>query len=353
MSKMREVHVEQVDVLAVVGACAPERLRYAKRLTAMTRRMFVPARRLALAPDPIDEALALAPWSGSSTGAVVEFPTETVMTELIGALADPHAPTRLAGIVCLADAAHLLDDLRRDSYAHRAALPGQHPSMGRYTAHALLAVTQLEYASLIVLVNWETLPTDDLSTVMGLVSHLSPRARLRLHADATSPWQPGIPYAVGQERPGWVALLNGDHDPHMTDPRVSAVRYENVRPLHPERLQHLLDDRIEAGEFGTVVRSAGFCRLATRVQVAAQWDHVGQMISFDPLGRDDELGEDDELLAVGQDLAFIGLDLDADALAAALDEVVLDDAELAAGPDAWRHFPDPFPAWRNTADRAE
>ncbi|GAA5596001.1 G3E family GTPase [Kocuria rhizophila] len=133
---------------------------------------------------------------------------------------------------------------------------------------------------------------------------------------------------------------------------MSSLRYENVRPLHPQRLGDLLDHRIETGEFGTVLRSAGFCRLATRSHVIAQWNHVGRMICLSPLARDEDMGERDELLALGQDLGIIGLDLDVPALRRAFDDAALTDDELAAGPAAWSQFHDPFPA-RPTADRAD
>ncbi|WCM55102.1 hypothetical protein [Microbacterium sp. EF45047] len=55
----------------------------------------------------------------------------------------------------------------------------------------------------------------------------------------------------------------------------------------------------------------------------------------------------------GQDIGFIGLDLDAPALLAALDGAALDDAELAAGPREWCTYPDPFPAWHVVPDRAD
>ncbi len=345
--------MEQVDVVAVVGTCAPERLRYAKRLAAMTQRVFVPAYRLALSPDPIDEAAALAPWTDQPAGAVFEFPEIASTTELIGTFARPDGATLLTGVICVADAGHLLEDLQRDDYVVRHPLPWQHSALTHYVAHAMLTVTQLEYASMIALVNWATLTPDELSTVMALVGRLSPQAELRLHREVVEPWRPGVPFAVGQERPGWVGLLNGDHAPQPGDARVSAFRYENIRPLHPGRLQRLLDERIEPGAFGTVVRSAGFCRLASRPHTVAQWDHVGQMISFEPLGRDDELGDDEELLALGQELAVIGIDLDQEGLTAALDEAALSDEELAAGPEAWARFADPFPAWSTAPDRSE
>ena len=345
--------MEKVDVLAVVGSCPPERERSARRLAETTGRMFVSSSRLALSPDPVEEAIALAPWCDRPAGVVFDIPGPVPMTDLIGALADPDAPTRLIGVICIADAAHLLEDLHRDGYLIRRSSPWQHPSMTQHTAHALLTVMQLEYASTIVLVNWESLPTDELSTLMALVSSLSPLARLRLEHGQTESFHPRVPYTTGQERPGWVCLLNDRHEPHMTDRRVSAFRYENVRPLHPGRLHRLLDRRIERGEFGMVIRSTGFCRLATRPGIIAQWDHVGRMISFAPVGDDDDLGDDEELLAFGQDLAIIGLDLHREALSAALDEAALSDAELSAGPDSWARFADPFPSWRAAPERSE
>ncbi|MDO9589837.1 MAG: GTP-binding protein [Microcella sp.] len=140
-------------------------------------------------------------------------------------------------------------------------------------------------------------------------------------------------------------MLNGNFDPHMTDPRVSAMRYEQARPFHPQRLHEVLDERIDSGHCGTIIRSSGFCRLATRPGVTAHWDHVGSMIAFSPLARDGEQHPDDEPLALGQDLIVIGLDVDAVALRAALDSAALTDDELLAGPEVWAQFSDPFPAW--------
>lgn len=337
----------ETDVVAVVGTCEPERAHHAERLAALADRALITANRLRRSPDPLGEALALAPWADRPNGAVIDFPADTRATELIGALAAETGRIRLSGVVCVADALHLTDDLRRDSYAARTRIGergGAEGAATEYIAHAMLTVTQLEYASTIVLVNWEPLATPNLAALMALVSHLSPRARLRLEHGAAEVPLPGARYAPEQERAGWVTILNGEHDPHMTDPRVRTLRYENVRPLHPERLMRLLNDRVEPGEFGTVIRSAGFCRLATRSHVVAEWDHVGRMLSLEPSSGDGGLGAD-ELPALGQDLAFIGLDLDGAALAAGLDGTALTDEEFAAGPAAWAGYADPFPAW--------
>ncbi|MGO1315608.1 MAG: GTP-binding protein [Cellulomonadaceae bacterium] len=340
-----------VDVVAVVGACAPERQHYAQQLVAASARTLIPAARLAQAADPIAEATELAPWADRAVGAVAEFPSAVSVVDLIGALTDPAAAIRLSGVICVVDAAHLLDDLAsEDSIVTRRNAAGRPHDA---TARALLTVTQLEYASMIVMVNWDSLPTAELSTLMALVSTLSPHARLRMRSDDFDVAHSAAAYTSEQVRAGWVGVLNGDADPHMTDPRVSAFRYEQLRPLHPGRLKRLLDERIEPGEFGLVIRSAGFCRFATRTTMTLQWEHVGRTIAFQLASRDDDVSEERDMLAVGQDLAFIGLDLNVAALSAAFDQVALTDAELAAGPQAWARFPDPFPTLVHVEDRAD
>ena len=335
--------MEHVDVIAVIGNCAPERRSFAGGLAKRRSRSLIVADRLAAHPDPGLEAVAIAPWIRSRTGVVVEFPAHASTIELIGAFTDPAASTRLSEVVCVVDATHLLDDLIDDEFiATRRDPEGR---VIELTARALLAVRQLEFASTIVLVGWEALDTPELATLMALVSSLSPQARLRLHTgDDDTVGLATTPYARESDRPGWVALLNGDADPCMTDARVSGFRYEQLRPLHPQRLKTLFDTRIEAGEFGTLIRSAGDCRFATRPGILLHWEHVGQTISL--LEQDIDPSHEEALeLPLGQELACIGLDLDHDGLRAALDETALTDDELAAGPEAWAAYPDPFPSW--------
>ncbi len=336
------------DVIAVVGACPPERRTYAARLARSTLRPFLPASHLVAVGDATASAPDLARDLDGGRGVVVEFPHEASILEIIGTLAHPSSGVHLRGIICVVDAPHLVDDLRRDTYVATGSTMRNGMPHTHHTAHALLAVQQLEYASAIVLVNWAGLSTPDLSITMALVSHLAPRARLRLQQQTADPLPAQPPVRVEAESPGWVQLLIDEYEPYMTDPRVSALRYESVRPFHPERLRTLLDERIERGDFGLIVRSAGFCRFATRSDTVAQWDHVGSMIAFTPAQTDDGVGDAQDLLAVGQDLALIGLDLHREAIRAAFDDATLTDAELAAGPESWTTFEDPFPAWEVT-----
>lgn len=173
----------------------------------------------------------LALWTDASAGTVVELPDEALATDVIGAFTEQHDGPPLIGMVCVVDAVHLLDDLHRDDYvALRDADSGVAAPL---TARTLLTVMQIEYASTIVFVGWEALPTDELAMIMALVHHLSPFARLRLSRRAIEPVDARHIYTPAQSRPGWMSVLNGDFAAHMTDARVSAFRYEQVRPLHP------------------------------------------------------------------------------------------------------------------------
>ena len=179
--------------------------------------------------------------------------------------------------------------------------------------------------------------------LMALASHLNPLARIRLardpHEDTRAALATETSIPVG-ERAGWVRMLNDEHDPHMTDRRVTTFRYEQLRPFHPERLVRALDDEIDARRWGLVLRSVGFCRLATRPGMLARWEQVGSAMWLDPLHTRDTFS------CIGQELAITGLDLNADsAVTRALDGAALTDAEMDAGPDAWERFTDPLPSW--------
>jgi G3E family GTPase len=343
--------MKQVDVIAVVGTCGPERSRYAARLAENTARALVPSARLNLEPDPTSAASFVAEWTEQAAGVVIEFPPAVAVTEIIGALAAPEGPTRLVSVICLVDAMHLLKDLFVDDF-----IASGHNEKGQpqdYIARASLTVTQIEHATMVVLVGWEAIETPELSTLMALLSVLNPSARIRLDQGGTDPIDNSQSCTREHDRAGWVRVLNDNANPHITDPRVSSLHYEQVRPFHPQRLSAVLMKRFEDGEFGQVVRSVGFCRLATHSEQTLQWDHVGRTIAFHLVTTNDDEDTPDDPITLGQDLAFIGLDLDHSKLTTALNEALLTDGEFATGASAWRLYPDPFPSWNPADDLAE
>ncbi|WP_102192958.1 GTP-binding protein [Microbacterium aurantiacum] len=328
--------MEHRDPLVVVGVCAPERRRYAASLASATNGyLILLAER---PPSQREEGLQLStapPLAAATPPRIVADVSADLDLPHLGLAADPRST-----VICVVDAVHMLDDLHDGRPLIDVVAEGD--DRGDFGARARRAVSLLEGATLIILVNWETVATADLALLMTIASHLNPTARVRLSREAaedirslSSAQQEPAPLL---ERAGWVHALNDEHDPYMTDPRVTTLRYEQQRPFHPARLSAALND-IDAGAYGTVLRSAGFCRLATRPGILARWDHVGSAIWIDPLSSDIETA------TTAQDISLTGLNLDPGGLRRALDVAALTDDELTAGPAAWRRFADPLPAW--------
>lgn len=293
--------------LVITGVCSAERRRYARLAGIAGRRRSLQVIDLASDADP----------------ALV------------------HSTLHSEASLCVLDARHAIDDLRGEAPLRRNV--GHGDPRADVGARARLAALLVEASSAVVIVNWERMPTTDLSILMALASHLGPTARIRLSrgvADdlAALGFGTTMPVRDAGDRAGWTRALNGEHDPFLTDRRVVTIRYEQLRPFHPGRLVLALE-MLDSGSCGIVVRSVGVCRLATRATIPARWEQAGSAMWIDPLGPGHGLDD------VGQDIALTGIDLNTAAVRQVLDAAVLDDSELAAGPSAWRDLPDPLPEW--------
>lgn len=376
------------DAIAVMGVCPAERRAHSRSLALQRRMTLVPAGQTAQGAGIIDRALSLNAMLPASTGLVVEYPAGTPGHEVVGELADPETGTTLREVVCVVDASHFWTDLWASDFVpvaqdriiavgaarlHGATGSGAAQSDPE-TASALvgraeLLISQIEFASALVLVNAGSLADEDRALLVGLLGHLNPQARVEVRGAspgttvdtateaeaaghrATAP-DDARPEAVvhtaftqEQTAPGWVALLNDEFAPRREHRGVTALRYVQMRPFHPDRLWRCLTRLLTDDDAGRLVRSVGFCHVATRPHVTAQWDHVGGMLSLTPAQHDRALTAHEEPLAFGQDLALIGVGLDPEAVRAALDGALLTDDELLAGPRAWGRYRDPLPTW--------
>ena len=347
---------EPISVVAVVGACAVERFRLAAQVARETGREYLEAHRLT-APlataSPVEKTVspvmppAVPGLDGpdgvaSPAGVVVDVPASGPFSDALTTLLDAELRVRLDDVVCVIDAQAGLEDLfREDTLAPRST------AAQAALSRPLAVVAQLELAATLVVVNWEDLSGDELQPLLAMVHHLSPYARIRLHEAGVTP-ELERSYDPELVRPGWAHLLGGAFTTYVTHERVSAFRYECVRPFHPGRLHDLVHDLMTPGRYGTLMRSAGHCRMATSANVTGTWSHAGPVLSLSPATKDEDLEHlttpwaDPGPMALGQDLAFIGLDMDRAALVEALDAAVLTDEEFLAGPRAWRQQLKPY-----------
>ncbi|WP_431795706.1 GTP-binding protein [Microbacterium enclense] len=317
--------------IVTMGVCAPERQAYAER-TAVT--LGRPLHLLRYRDLRAAHALPQPRPRTDDDLAVVDLGTDVDLIHAIAARGGVDVEA-----ICVIDARHMIGDLSDEAPLMASAPAGD--TRGDVGARARQAALALELATRIVWVNWEQVPTAALAVQMALASHLNPGATLRLTRNPRADLHATLPRAHETEvleRAGWVRALNDEHDPYMRDNRVSTLRYDQVRPFHPARLQTALD-RLDDGTAGRLVRSAGFCRVASRPGILARWEHVGSAMWIEPIGTDDGR------MGLGQEIAFTGLDLSAPRLRHVLDLAALTDDELAAGPESWVGFDDPLPAW--------
>lgn len=261
------------------------------------------------------------------------------------------AAVHLDALVVAVDAGTLLADLQDDL---GAGDPWRQVPVGQpEIARAQLVVQQIEYATTLVLFGQPGLTPGERGQLLALLGLLNPTAvvtdpdRWSTLRDEFGGDERGDVRGVGdglrESRPGWAWLLRDDvaARPMTSSPAaqhgVTAFRYDAGRPFHPARLKRLLDGPVEEHEHGWVIRSSGYCVIATVPTRTLRWNHVAGTILLTPVIR--PRGHPTTL---GQQVAFIGLDLQVPALTTALDAALLTDDEFQADAATWSQYPDPF-----------
>jgi len=156
---------------------------------------------------------------------------------------------------------------------------------------------------------------------------------------------------------GWMEQPRGEETSETDEYGIGSFVFRARRPFHPERLWELLSSDLMSG----VLRSKGFCWLASRHDEAILWSQAGCSISLSPHGcwwaavpQDDlpsDAAEREEVLGDfiepygdrRQELVFIGIDMDQPVIESALIECLLTNEEMAIGSASWSELEDPFP----------
>ncbi|MFD4457335.1 GTP-binding protein [Nocardia sp. NPDC058480] len=243
---------------------------------------------------------------------------------------------RLDTMVTVVDASTFLAELvRGQALAERDLEAGE----GDARSIADLLVDQVEFADVLLINKTDLVSANAAATVEATVRRLNPRAHvLRTEkgvVDLSEVLATGrYSLEVAAESEGWAAELAGGHTPETEEYGISSISFIADRPFHPQRLADVL------ARLRGMLRSKGFCWIASRPELAAIWSQAGPNITFEPGAWWSELE-----VPAGQELVFIGVRLDAPAVRRELDAALLTDAEFAAGASAWTGYPDPFPAW--------
>ncbi|MBF6334546.1 GTP-binding protein [Nocardia abscessus] len=250
---------------------------------------------------------------------------------------------RLDTMVTVVDASTFLAEVARgQALAERNLQAGD----GDARTIADLLVDQVEFADVVLVNKTDLVGAAAAGAVEATVRRLNPRARVLRTSNGvvdlaevldTGRYDP----VVAAEAEGWAEELAGGHTPETEEYGIRSLTYTADRPFHPLRLSEALE------QLRGLLRSKGFCWIASRSTLAAVWSQAGPNLVFEPAAWWSSLE-----VPPGQEIVFIGIKLDCDKVRALLDAALLTDAEFAAGPGAWAEYSDPFPAWGELHEHA-
>ena len=217
-----------------------------------------------------------------------------------------------------------------------------------------LLVDQIEFANVLVITKCDLADQARLDELESLLHLLNPTARVIRSIRGNVPVAELLDTHKfseewAAEHRHWLVVNRGEEVPETEEYGFGSFVFEARRLFHPVRLRQM----VEGDRFDGVVRSKGVVWLATRHDQAGEWSHAGRIFSLHPAGMwvttapPDEWPDDPELQCEIDEvweepwgdrrieLVIIGRYLDQGRITAALNECLLSDEELEAGPAVW------------------
>jgi G3E family GTPase len=291
---------------------------------------------------------------------------ESLATSLTGADSGLDQLVRLDTMVAVVDASSLLEDFASWELLSDRGLV-VHLGHDRALVEAL--TEQIEFADVVVINKVDRVSPGRRRNTQALIRALNPEAPIietefgRIAAQEVLSANL-FDLARAQQRARWVNVLSGVGPNAADPPGISSLLYYSQRPFHPERLMQFI-----RSEWPGVIRARGLFWLATRMDWVGEMSQAGSSRrhraagswwaailagqALDRTVRDNLAGVpwDDRFGDRCQQLAFIGIDMDVAQLRTQLDECLLNDPELAQGPEVWQNYADPFPPWPIAGER--
>ncbi len=260
-------------------------------------------------------------------------------------------------MVTVVDAHNIMVQLRSlETLADREI--GSGADDDRTIAHLL--VDQIEFANVILLNKCDLAEENEVNRLERLIKKMNPQARIirtvNSQIDLKEIINTGLfDYETAGTFEEW--LTTEPHTPETEEYGISSMVYRARKPFHPKRLFNAITNE---GILKDILRSKGIAWLATDSESVGQWSQAGLQILLDPIGTwwctvdESEYPDDPQWVAeikaeflpeIGdrrQELVFIGVDLQKEALQACLDACLLTDEEFAQGQTVWENYANPF-----------
>ena len=291
-----------------------------------------------------------------STGISEPLPVAATFTFIDETGHSLSSVAKLDTMVTVIDASSFLNDLdSADDLRERGE------SMGEEDERTLadLLVDQVEFANVLVLNKTDRVTPGELARVEGVLRQLNPKARmqhaLRGAVPLTAILNTGLfDMEEAENSAGWIQELNNVHTPETEEYGIRSFVYRARRPFHPQRFEQATN-----GDLPNVLRAKGFLWLASAHDELILFSVAGHTMTLEPqapwMDAMEPVDLEDEETAAyrqsiwqepygdrRQEIVFIGQDLAPEVVTLLLDEALLTDDEMAAGPHAWATWEDPF-----------
>ncbi|GBG40042.1 cobalamin biosynthesis protein CobW [Mycobacterium montefiorense] len=144
-----------------------------------------------------------------------------------------------------------------------------------------LLVDQVEFADVLLLNKIDLVSEEARARVTAVLRRLNPSARMVTTDHGRVPLAEVLGTGLfdpdlAAESPGWDQEISGGHTPETEEYGISSVTFRARRPFHPQRLHAALE------EMQGLLRSKGFCWIASRPEVAAVWSQAGPNLMIEP-----------------------------------------------------------------------
>jgi G3E family GTPase len=268
--------------------------------------------------------------------------------------------TRLDTMVTVVDASNFLEH-----YEVGDSLKEKNLALGEEDERTVsdLFIDQVEFADVILVNKTDLIDEEHLQELRAILHHLNPGAEIiesqRGRVDLASILDTRrFDMEKAQASAGWLRELNNVHTPETEEYGIGSFVFRARRPFHPQRFWDFIHT-----ERPGLLRSKGYFWLASRNKMIGLWSQAGGSAEYRPAGfwwaaaPKSSWPDDDEIWrSIMKDwqephgdrrqmLVYIGQDLDKEEILAELEACLLDDREMALGPEKWETFRDPFPEW--------
>lgn len=269
---------------------------------------------------------------------------------------------RLDTLVTVVDAANF-----EKHFGSRETLADRGENVGEDDTRTIvdLMVDQIEFANVILLSKLDLVDNATKERVVSGIRALNPRAQLIECAQGnippTSILNTGLfDIEQAEDSPDWLKMIYGEPVPETEEYGITHFVYRARKPFHPERFRKWL-----ASDWPGILRAKGFFWLATRHNVVGLCSRAGGQSDIRIAGKwfgavpREQWPEDPESIEIAlsnwrephgdrrQEIVIIGIaaEMDREFVVECLNSCLLDDAEMAGGPNKWSTLADPFPAW--------